>query len=145
MNKEFELTHLQLPKIDKQTFRRAYIGIRPFRKTGIRREKELIGNKAIFHHYGHGGSGISLAPATAIEIVDMISKEIIQEKKIAILGAGIAGLSTAYFLSKKGYDVTIYAKVIPDKNNLKEDQECTSEMAPGYWLPSFYYSIDDSK
>ena len=31
MNKEFEITNLQLPKIDKQTFKRAYIGIRPFR------------------------------------------------------------------------------------------------------------------
>lgn len=56
----------------------------------------------------------------------MVSKETIQEKKIAILGAGIAGLSTAYFLAKKGYDITIYAKVIPDKDNIKEDKECTS-------------------
>ncbi|MBI2029028.1 FAD-dependent oxidoreductase [Candidatus Gottesmanbacteria bacterium] len=32
-------------------------------------------------------------------------------KKVAILGAGFAGLSTAYFLSKKGnYDITIFEK-----------------------------------
>ena len=30
--------------------------------------------------------------------------------KIAIFGAGIAGLSCAYFLKNDGYDVTVYEK-----------------------------------
>jgi D-amino-acid dehydrogenase len=29
-------------------------------------------------------------------------------KKIAVIGAGIAGLTTAYYLAKEGYDVTVY-------------------------------------
>lgn len=32
------------------------------------------------------------------------------DKKIAILGAGISGLTTAWYLKKKGYDVTVYEK-----------------------------------
>ena len=32
------------------------------------------------------------------------------EKKIAIIGAGIMGLSTAHYLIKQGYEVTIFEK-----------------------------------
>ena len=103
-----------------------YTGIRPFRKGGIRKEKEVIKAKTVFHHYGHGGSGISLAPATAVEIVDMVTKEDIPNKRVGILGAGIAGLSTAYFLAEKGYDVHVYSKAVPDHKNQKVDKECTS-------------------
>jgi len=31
-------------------------------------------------------------------------------KKITILGAGISGLTTAYLLQKKGFDVTVIEK-----------------------------------
>lgn len=33
-----------------------------------------------------------------------------QEKKIAVLGAGISGLSVAWYLKRKGYNVTVYEK-----------------------------------
>ena len=33
-----------------------------------------------------------------------------KNKKIAILGAGVTGLTAAYYLSKKGYNVTIFEK-----------------------------------
>ena len=35
------------------------------------------------------------------------------KKKIIVIGAGISGLTTAYLLSKKGFDVTVL-----EKNNL---------------------------
>ena len=31
-------------------------------------------------------------------------------KKIAVIGAGITGITTAYQLMKKGYDVTVFDK-----------------------------------
>ncbi len=34
----------------------------------------------------------------------------IQSKKIAVIGAGIVGITTAYYLAKKGYDVSVYEK-----------------------------------
>ena len=42
MKEETEKKIIQLPKLDKSTFRRAYTAIRPFRKTGIRVEKEFL-------------------------------------------------------------------------------------------------------
>lgn len=33
-----------------------------------------------------------------------------QEKKIAVLGAGISGLSVAYYLKGKGFTVNVYEK-----------------------------------
>ena len=31
-------------------------------------------------------------------------------KKIAVIGAGVTGITTAYQLMKKGYDVTVFDK-----------------------------------
>ncbi|HEY5713721.1 MAG TPA: FAD-dependent oxidoreductase, partial [Candidatus Gracilibacteria bacterium] len=31
-------------------------------------------------------------------------------KKVAIIGAGVAGIMTAYVLNEKGYQVSLYAK-----------------------------------
>lgn len=53
------------PYISLHSPRRILVGIRPFRKAGIRLEKDTIGSKTIIHNYGHGGAGVSLAPATA--------------------------------------------------------------------------------
>ena len=33
-----------------------------------------------------------------------------KRQKIAVIGAGIMGLSSAYYLIKKGYDVTLFEK-----------------------------------
>ncbi len=42
------------------------MGVRPFRKGGIRLELEKINNKNIIYNYGHGGAGVSLAPACGV-------------------------------------------------------------------------------
>jgi D-amino-acid oxidase len=55
-------------------------------------------------------------------------------KKIAIVGAGISGLSSAYLLSKKNYDITIFAKSFPPN--------ITSNRAAAFWFP---YHIRNDK
>jgi D-amino-acid oxidase len=40
----------------------ARVGLRPFRKTGVRVEREALQDKrAVIHNYGHGGSGVTLS------------------------------------------------------------------------------------
>jgi len=43
----------------------------------------------------------------------------IDHKKICVLGAGVSGLSTAYLLLEKGYQVNIISRDDPDKNSSK--------------------------
>lgn len=45
-----------------------------------------------------------------MEYSDELKKQVIANKKVAIVGGGPAGLSCAVFLTKKGYKVTIYEK-----------------------------------
>ena len=54
-----------MPEVTRMNFKYAMAGLRSFRKKGIRLEKEVISNKNIYHHYGHGGAGVSLSPATS--------------------------------------------------------------------------------
>lgn len=55
-------------------------------------------------------------------------------KKIAIIGAGISGLSCAYLLSKKEYNITIIAKAF--------SPDITSNRAAAFWFP---YHIRNDK
>jgi len=48
-------------------------------------------------------------------------------KKIAIVGAGISGLSCAYLLSRKNYSITIFAKAF--------SPSITSNRAAAFWFP----------
>lgn len=48
-------------------------------------------------------------------------------KNIAIIGAGISGMSTAYLLKDKGYNITIYAKAF--------SPNITSNKAAAFWFP----------
>lgn len=48
-------------------------------------------------------------------------------KSIAIIGAGICGLSTAYTLVEKGYHVSLYARDFPP--------DTTSNRAAAFWFP----------
>lgn len=54
-----------LPHITLADVREVKVGLRPYRKTGVRVEKELIAGKTVVHNYGHGGSGVTLAPGSA--------------------------------------------------------------------------------
>ena len=49
---------------------RERVGLRPFRKSGVRLEKEkLRDGRAVIHNYGHGGSGFTLSWGCAYEVL----------------------------------------------------------------------------
>jgi hypothetical protein len=80
---------------------------------------EQKGSKVIAHNYGHGGSGWTLGPGSAkyvnsLLIESSLGKELINKSTpIAIIGAGLVGLFTAYDLIGRGYsNITIYAEKI---------------------------------
>ena len=73
--------------------------------------------KVIAHNYGHGGSGWTLGPGSAkyvnsLLIDSPLGKELSNTSTpIAIIGAGLVGLFTAYDLTKRGYsNIAIYAE-----------------------------------
>lgn len=62
-------------------------------------------------------------------------------KKVTVLGAGIAGLSTASFLAKEGYDVTILEKnpTIGGRARQFETDGFVFDMGPSwYWMPDVF-------
>lgn len=80
---------------------------------------EQINNKVIAHNYGHGGSGWTLGPGSAKYVNSLLIESAVgkalndKSTPIAIIGAGLVGLFTAYDLVKRGYsNITIYAEKI---------------------------------
>lgn len=57
----------------------------------------------------------------------MTAKLLTQNKSVLVIGAGVAGLSSAYMLSDAGYDVTIYTK--------DYTKDTVSAVAGAYWEP----------
>ncbi len=47
------------------------VGLRPFRPSGFRVEREMLGDNVLVHNYGHGGGGITLSWGTAKLAVDL--------------------------------------------------------------------------
>ncbi len=111
---------------------RTVVGLRPYRPSGFRVEREQLGDTAVVHNYGHGGGGITLSWGTSKLAVDLGLPG--HSGPVAVLGAGVVGLSTARLVQEAGFDVTIYAKALPP--------ETTSNIAGGQWLPSWVYDDD---
>jgi hypothetical protein len=125
-----EDVYLNTPNLSKDNIIGTNVGIRPFRKSGIRIEAEQIENKLIVHNYGYGGSGLTLSFGGVQEVLEILENQKISSQIVAILGAGVVGLTTAYDLLEKGYQVRIYADEWPP--NL------TSNVAAGIWSPLLY-------
>lgn len=114
--------------------------VRPARPDGIRIEAEQIDAKYIIHCYGHGGSGWTLAPGTTLEAInDILLKKLqgewsnIQGKDVTIIGGGIIGQFSAYYLSKlkENYPNLIgEIKIVADKCD-----NITSDHAGGLFEP----------
>ena len=59
-------------EIEKPRVVRERVGLRPFRKSGVRLEKEkLRDGRTVIHNYGHGGSGFTLSWGCAENVVDL--------------------------------------------------------------------------
>ena len=103
-------------------------GIRPVRKY-FRLEPEPVGSKFIVHNYGHGGAGITMSWGCAAEVRDIVRQQAgAAPEAVAVLGAGVMGLTAATLLLKSGFTVAIYASSL---------QSTTSDVAGGQWEPSF--------
>ena len=58
--------------IERPNVLAARVGLRPFRKSGVRLEREkLRDGRIVIHNYGHGGSGFTLSWGCAREVRDM--------------------------------------------------------------------------
>jgi len=59
-------------KIEKPNLLAERVGLRPFRKSGVRVERaHLRDGRTLVHNYGHGGSGFTLSWGCAREVRDM--------------------------------------------------------------------------
>lgn len=98
---------------------------RPFRAQGPRIEAERIGRRTVIHNYGHGGAGWSLSWGSAALAVALVRQT--GDKKIAVVGCGAIGLTTALAAQRAGLRVRIYARDrLPD---------VPSSGATGVWSP----------
>ncbi len=90
---------------------RTTIGLRPHRPGGFVLKADKLDAKTLIHNYGHGGAGMSLSWGTASMAADMAVQQ--QDRKAAVLGGGVVGMTTARELQRRGFDVTIYAATLP--------------------------------
>ncbi|KAF7348519.1 D-amino-acid oxidase [Mycena venus] len=101
------------------------VGLRPTRKGGVRLEVASLNvdgkSVPIVHNYGHGGAGYQASWGSARFAVDLLkSVRMGKDHSIFVVGAGVAGLSTAIRALQAGYDVTIFAETFPDdKKSIK--------------------------
>jgi glycine/D-amino acid oxidase-like deaminating enzyme len=114
------------PNISRDHIIRVTVGLRPHRPSGFVVRSESLGSKTLVHNYGHGGSGWSLSWGTASLVADEVQKT--SAKKIAVMGSGINGLTTARLLQRYGYEVVIYTKDMPPN--------VTSNFAGAGWSPT---------
>jgi hypothetical protein len=104
-------------------------GIRPYRRGSVRVEVQDLAGKRVIHNYGHGGAGITLAPASSAEAIDLLEATSPESgSTIAVLGAGIVGMTTADLLRDRGYSVRIYTEHITPNT--------TSDVAGGQFAPA---------
>ena len=87
---------------------RTTVGFRPFRPSGFVLGTEKLDSKLLVHNYGHGGGGMTLSWGTADQAVRKMEGNP-APGPVAVIGAGVIGLTTAVLLQRLGYDVTMYA------------------------------------
>jgi D-amino-acid oxidase len=90
---------------------RTTIGLRPHRPGGFVLRADRLDAKTLIHNYGHGGAGMSLSWGTGSMAADLAVPH--QERRAAVIGSGIVGLTTARELQRRGFGVTVYAAALP--------------------------------
>ncbi len=105
---------------------RTTVGLRPYRPAGFVLRAERFGDKLLVHNYGHGGSGMSLSWGTGQMAAELAIER--SEMDVAVIGCGVAGLTTARQLQRRGRNVTIYAATVPPHT--------TSNMSLASWTPT---------
>jgi D-amino-acid oxidase len=105
---------------------RTTVGLRPHRPSGFVLKSERHDSKTIVHNYGHGGSGMSLSWGTGFLATELALEH--PSRNVAVIGCGVAGLTTARQLQRHGFRVTIYAQDIPPNT--------TSNKSLASWTPT---------
>lgn len=134
-----ETIDLPAPRLPDTALLDCTVGLRPCRKTGVRLEVDLHDGKVLIHNYGYGGSGITLSLGGAQEASRLVALHAApSDGPVAVLGAGIIGLTTAWDLSEQGYDVRVYADAY--------SPHLISDVAMGIWSPPHLSaSLPDAK
>jgi len=116
-----------LPRVDVSPERviRTVAGLRPYRAAGFVARREALGDKALVHNYGHGGAGITLSWGSSRLAADLGLQG--HNGPVAVIGAGVMGLTTARLVQEAGFPVTIYTAALPP--------DTTSNIAGGQWHP----------
>ena len=112
-------------KVSPERVIRTVAGPRPYRAAGFVVRAEPLGDKRLVHNYGHGGAGITLSWGSS-RLATLLGLPG-HQGPVAVIGAGVMGLTTARLVQEAGFPVTIYAKALPP--------DTTSNIAGGQWHP----------
>ena len=123
-----------LPRVlvDESRVIRTIAGLRPYRAAGFVVRAEPLGDKRLVHNYGHGGAGITLSWGSSKLAADLGLPD--HAGPVAVIGAGVMGLSTARLAQERGHAVTIYTAALPP--------ETTSNIAGGQIHPASHFRPD---
>jgi D-amino-acid oxidase len=125
-------TPLAPVEVDARRVIRTMAGLRPYRASGFVVRAEPLGDKRLVHNYGHGGGGITLSWGSAKLATELGLPG--HSGPVAVLGAGVMGLSTARLVQEAGLPVTIYAAALPP--------DTTSNIAGGQFHPYAVFRED---
>ncbi len=117
---------LPLVRVSADRVIRTTVGLRPHRPSGFVLQAAKLDHKTVVHNFGHGGSGMSLSWGTASMAADLALAQ--PERRAAVLGSGVVGLTTARMLQRRGFAVTIYAEHVPP--------DVTSNWSLAAWTPT---------
>jgi glycine/D-amino acid oxidase-like deaminating enzyme len=120
-----DCTPLPPVNVDQSRVIRTVAGLRPYRRSGFVVRREPLGDKALVHNYGHGGGGITLSWGSSKLALELGLQG--HGGPVAVIGAGVMGLSTARLVQDAGFPVTIYTAALPP--------DTTSNIAGGQFHP----------
>ena len=112
---------------------RTTVGLRPHRPAGFLLRADRFDDTTVIHNYGHGGAGMSISWGTGQMAAEMALDH--PSRTAAVIGCGVAGLTSARQLQRRGFDVTIYAMTVPPNT--------TSDMSLAGFTPTSGLVDDD--